>query len=272
MNTTNDSFEFNQKRAEYCVAAAGQAIDLLPNSFDAVNLYKNGPWYSQVGHMMQASAIIMLEISFGASHSSALDMTLKIEKLLGWLHEMAKHNATAYRAWRQCIDLLVTIAPRIGMDRSNIDTTPPEVNPASEGRHHSVYPSTSGIEQPRGASSGGEDYQAPTAAPAPHRPHSQQPEFQPWPPIFHPDAPLFDGFQGAWPDNDFFAFDPSLMDPLDFGAVPDPGPLTVNAVTQWDAMLATASDTQQSAVTSQPEDSTMAHFHWEEHSGGGGQP
>jgi hypothetical protein len=81
--------------AGHCIAAASHAIDLLPNSFDPVNLYKHGPWFSQVSLIMQACAIIMLQMSFRESRPSVQELATKVEKLISWLREMAMHNTAA---------------------------------------------------------------------------------------------------------------------------------------------------------------------------------
>ena len=264
---TKDSLEFIQTKAEGCVSAAENAIDLLPKSFDPVHLYKSGPWYSQVSLIMQAFAIIMLELSLGASHSSSVQtLTLKIEKVVAWLREMAKHNAAAYRAWKQCIDLLASLAPRMGMDMSIINMAPPEVNSASEERHRSVYPSTPNIKRPHGMSNAGEDHQPLSATLAAIELQSQQPEPQPWPLPFDPEAPLWDSnssLERTCHDNDFFAFDSSLIDLLDFSHVAN-SPVPSEA-----AMGNLASGHPQSTATSEQQETTAAYFGWEEPLGRG---
>jgi hypothetical protein len=269
MKLTKDTSEFNRLRAEYCVAAAGHAVDLLPDSFDAVNLYKNGPWYNQVSLIMQACAIIMLEMSLRASLSSSIQyLTSKIEKLVGWLHEMAKHNAAAYRAWKQCTNSLASLAPRISMDMSNINMNSPQVNAKSEGRQHSVYPSIYGIDRPRDVLDS--ENQASSAIPDTMETHSQGLESQPWQAPFHSDIPLFDpsiDFEEPWQEHDFFTFDSTLMNFLDSSAVTAAGPPETGLDTQWTTMPTSTFDNQPSTTASGTHDTIMGYFGGAELSG-----
>lgn len=116
LDTTEKSKEFDRATAAKCVHAAKDMLDLLPNEPDPVALYKVAPWWCLVHHLVQASTISMLELSFHADHVpeevEAILQTAK--KAARWLRSMAEVDLAASRAWRLCEDMLHKVATIVG--------------------------------------------------------------------------------------------------------------------------------------------------------------
>ena len=134
-----------RKRAEDCITAAKKTIELLSDSFDAVDLYQYGPWYNQVSIVMQACSVIMLVLSLRTVQLMIQSLLPTVERMIAWLREMARHNAEAYRGWHQCISTLEALASRTDLDLSNINTSVPTWDSDTKGRKHSVFPTTASI-------------------------------------------------------------------------------------------------------------------------------
>jgi len=122
--------EFNRTAAARCVHAARDLMNMLPNVPNAVGLYRVSPWWCLVHHIVQASTVLMLELSFRADHmpNEADDILEAAKKAVYWLRSMSDDNVAARRAWRLCDDLLHKVAPRI---RRSADNMPDGVLPPS---------------------------------------------------------------------------------------------------------------------------------------------
>ncbi|KAJ9641099.1 hypothetical protein H2199_005767 [Coniosporium tulheliwenetii] len=123
---TMQSKEFNIDEARACVNAARAMVDLLPDKPDPVFLYKNGPWWCQVHLLMQASSILMLELSFSCEHMrhEKRQIVDSLKKLVRWLRRMGEDNNAADRACDHIVRLLEKVAPKIDVDVSDIVSPP----------------------------------------------------------------------------------------------------------------------------------------------------
>jgi len=122
------SMEFNRTAAARCVHAARDLIDMLPNEPNAVGLDRVSPWWCLVHHLVQATTVLMLELSFRADHmpNEADDILEAAKKGIYWLRSMSEDNVAARRAWRLCAGLLPKVAPKIGRHADNLpDGIPP---------------------------------------------------------------------------------------------------------------------------------------------------
>lgn len=110
------SREFNRDAACRCVEAALEMLALIPDEPNAVGLNRIGPWWNILHYLVQSATVIMLEMSFRASHMPEEASTLlkAAKKAVRWLHQMAEDNVSAKRAWRLCDSMLRETAPRIG--------------------------------------------------------------------------------------------------------------------------------------------------------------
>lgn len=121
--------------ATECVESACLMLEQLPDEPDAINLHMSSPWWCLIHYLMQATTVLLLELSFHSKHvphkSSAVASSAR--KAILWLYEMAKYSATSQRAWALCDKFARRLSPHIGLDMSNLPSTltPHEGRPAS---------------------------------------------------------------------------------------------------------------------------------------------
>ncbi|KAF2136880.1 uncharacterized protein K452DRAFT_236721, partial [Aplosporella prunicola CBS 121167] len=89
------SKDLNNRMARECVVSARSIANLFPEDVDSRWVYRKGPWWCIVHHIMQAMAILMLELAFQGRHMAepGLDKGAIIEaaeKLTKWLVRMAE--------------------------------------------------------------------------------------------------------------------------------------------------------------------------------------
>ena len=114
--TSEKSKEFDRATAAKCVHAAKDMLNLLPNQPNPFGLYKVAPWWCVVHHLVQASTVSMLELSFQADHvPEEVDHILQTaKKAAHWLRSMAETDLAASRAWRLCEGMLHKVASIVG--------------------------------------------------------------------------------------------------------------------------------------------------------------
>ena len=117
-NQSGKAKDLNRSCATNCVHAATSMIGLLPNEPDISGACSTGPWWSLVHHLMQAAAIMMLELSFGAGdRPDRADEDLEtVQKALNWLDGMSSNEIAAYRASQLCGDMLAKVVQKMGRD------------------------------------------------------------------------------------------------------------------------------------------------------------
>ncbi|KAL5402472.1 hypothetical protein PMIN04_012984 [Paraphaeosphaeria minitans] len=98
---------FDKRTAEICVEAALGLAELLPSS-DPQSLYKDGPWWSIVHIIMQAMAVLLLELSYGLDHTQGdrSDVKKGVKKMLHWLGAMRHIDPVVERAHKVVIRIL----------------------------------------------------------------------------------------------------------------------------------------------------------------------
>ncbi|KAL8946438.1 MAG: hypothetical protein Q9222_007167 [Ikaeria aurantiellina] len=106
----------DQFNATSCVLAARSLVDLLPHQPDPTRLYRVTPWWNMVHHLMQAATVLMLELSFRASHCPGMvdELVQAVQKVVRWLYSMSANDKAAGRAWRLSNDLLRKVVPKVG--------------------------------------------------------------------------------------------------------------------------------------------------------------
>lgn len=140
---SNTSKDFNKNAAMRCVRAAAGTISLIPTGRpDPVALYKIAPWWCTVHYLMQAVTVLILELSFRASHmpNEAEEILESARKAVCWLNAMAVESVAARRAWKICDEMLRKVAPKIGRDVNDLPSdTPPSRSQSqhSSTSHHS---------------------------------------------------------------------------------------------------------------------------------------
>ncbi|KIY00048.1 uncharacterized protein Z520_04686 [Fonsecaea multimorphosa CBS 102226] len=124
---SSKSLEFNRNSAASCVEAAMDMLQLIPDKPNAVGLMRVGPWWNIVHWLVQATTVLMLEISFRANHMPEEAETIfeSCKKGIRWLHALAEDNISARRAWTLCFTLFKESASRIGRDVDDLPQDPP---------------------------------------------------------------------------------------------------------------------------------------------------
>lgn len=125
--------KLNRTIAAKCVHSAKAVLDMLPNEPNTVGLYRVTPWWCLVHHLVQATTVLMLELSFRADHmpNEAEDMLAAAKKAVIWLRAMSEENIAAHRAWKLCDNMLRKVAPKIGQTVDDIPIAYRASNPYS---------------------------------------------------------------------------------------------------------------------------------------------
>ncbi|KAJ9609222.1 hypothetical protein H2200_006994 [Cladophialophora chaetospira] len=124
---SNKSLEFNRNSAAACVESAMEMLQLIPDEPNAVGLIRVGPWWNILHWLVQATTILMLEISFRVNHMPEEAETIleSSKKGIRWLHALAEENASARRAWSTCNGLFRDAAKKIGRTIDDLPSSPP---------------------------------------------------------------------------------------------------------------------------------------------------
>ncbi len=127
-NQSAQSREFNRVAAERCVDAAQEMLSLIPDEPNAVGLNSIGPWWNTLHYLMQATVVMMLEMSFRSSHmpEEAGNLLKATKKAVRWMHQMAEDSVSARRAWQFCDAQIRETAPKVGGDCTGIPTQAPD--------------------------------------------------------------------------------------------------------------------------------------------------
>ncbi|OJK04526.1 hypothetical protein ASPACDRAFT_1877814 [Aspergillus aculeatus ATCC 16872] len=106
--------EFGQEIAAECVESACHMLRLFPEDLKAATLYTASPWWCLLHYLMQATAVLALELAFQAQHVP--DKTPMVSKALDkayeWLSLMSRTQKTPERARRLCDRLLRQLKQR----------------------------------------------------------------------------------------------------------------------------------------------------------------
>ncbi|KIX06227.1 uncharacterized protein Z518_04202 [Rhinocladiella mackenziei CBS 650.93] len=133
-NQSTKSLEFNRNSATTCVEAAMEMLQLMPDEPNAVGLIRVGPWWNILHWLVQATTVLMLEISFRVNHMpEEADAILdSCKKAIRWLHALGEDNQSAKRAWSLCFTMLREAVKKIGRDVEDLPPNPPGKPPSAE--------------------------------------------------------------------------------------------------------------------------------------------
>lgn len=111
--------------ATECVESACLMLDQLPDEPDAISLHGSSPWWCLIHYLMQATTVLLLELSFHSKHVLHKPgiVASSAKKAILWLYEMAKYSATSQRAWVLCDRFARRLEPHIGLDMSDLPST-----------------------------------------------------------------------------------------------------------------------------------------------------
>lgn len=121
---SHSSQQFNAEAAQKCLKSAIEMLDLLPTQVDSRAFCQDGPWATLLHHIMQATSVLLLEISLTFDHNPDLKLPIYSHcgKALLWLHSLAADNTAARKAWAQCNDALQELGRRDKVDLSYLPT------------------------------------------------------------------------------------------------------------------------------------------------------
>lgn len=139
------SKDFNRTSAASCVDSAREMLQMLPDEPNAVGLNRIGPWWCLVHCLMQATVVVLLELSLRAHHmpEEAENIFEAAKKAVRWQHSLGEESYSARRAWNLCNKMLREAAPKIGREVENLPEHAP--GPLSEPPHSNPRTSSSGL-------------------------------------------------------------------------------------------------------------------------------
>ncbi|RII19286.1 hypothetical protein CUC08_Gglean001950 [Alternaria sp. MG1] len=110
---SSKSMNFNTDTAETCVEAARQMAMLFPEQPDTGFIYSQGPWWDVVHIIMQALAVLLLEMAYEGKHlkDEKADILACIKKMIRWLRAMKANDPVAARAHDVVYKILNSCAP-----------------------------------------------------------------------------------------------------------------------------------------------------------------
>ena len=125
------SRDFNRVSATTCIDSAREMLQMLPDEPNAVGLNRIGPWWCILHHLMQATVVLLMELSFRSHHIpvEAEDIFDVAKKAVRWLHDLGDESCSARRAWAMCNKMLREAAPKIGREVEHLpDEAPGPLN------------------------------------------------------------------------------------------------------------------------------------------------
>ena len=193
-NESDTSKEFNQIAATKCVHAALGMIDFLPSEPNPIGLYQHVPWWSILHYMMQATTILMMELSYGAYHmpNEADRIFNSVKKAVYWFYRMAEKSIAVSRAWKLSNEMLRKVASKIGRQVDDMPSEPPPLIPSHQDE---LSRSARGMQGPARL---GRRHDFPQQAPTQpwYEPPSHLEHYTGFNPMFHTSYDQFAPFRG----------------------------------------------------------------------------
>lgn len=123
---SNKSSSFSHKMALVSLEAATRMLDLIPDAPDPFQLYQLAPWWSILHFLMQATTVLLLELSFANVHAPREEKNtfLSAKKAIRWLYAMSEHSTASLRAWQLCDGCMRRIATGMNYDVSDLPPLP----------------------------------------------------------------------------------------------------------------------------------------------------
>ncbi|KAJ5167877.1 uncharacterized protein N7482_003471 [Penicillium canariense] len=124
---------FSHEMAVLTLEAAERMLDLIPDEPNAIQLYEISPWWCILHYLMQATTVLLLELSFGTVHvpASEQNIILQSKKAVRWLYAMSDYSIASRRAWQLCDISLRRLAAGMKFDVSDMPSSSYHPAPAS---------------------------------------------------------------------------------------------------------------------------------------------
>lgn len=107
-NQSDESAKIDSNTAKICVQSATSLTGLLPAIPDLIFIYQEGPWWSLTHYIMQAIAVLLLDIANSSQHAPHdTEILQSLRKLIQWLSAMRVGDSAAERACRVVFELVM---------------------------------------------------------------------------------------------------------------------------------------------------------------------
>ncbi|KAI9883599.1 MAG: hypothetical protein M1823_004635 [Watsoniomyces obsoletus] len=117
-----ESRQFNETTGAACTQAARDMIAMLPDEPNATGVYSVGPWWAFLHYVVQAVAVLLVELSEHGQRQAPEHQGIfrEAKKAIRWLWALGARGSRAARAWAALDDLIRRIAPYVGGDVSDL--------------------------------------------------------------------------------------------------------------------------------------------------------
>ena len=127
----NQANSFSHEVSVAVLEATQRLIGLLPDEPDASRIYQICPWWCILHYLMQATTVLLLELSFGCVHIPQEEKNIleAAKKGIRCLHAMSECSVASRRAWELCDWNFRRLAAGLKFDVSDIPTTNYQLDP-----------------------------------------------------------------------------------------------------------------------------------------------
>ncbi|KAL4810418.1 fungal-specific transcription factor domain-containing protein [Aspergillus unguis] len=121
-NSPSQTRPFSHEMSISVLEAAQRLVALIPDVPDSSRIYQLCPWWCILHYLMQATTVLLLELSFGSIHmpESKKEILAAAKKGVRWLYAMAESSLASRRAWELCDKNLRGLAIGLNLDISDI--------------------------------------------------------------------------------------------------------------------------------------------------------
>lgn len=122
--TSNEEKRFSYIMAVSTVKHARKMAQLISGVSSGGQIFGISPWWSCLHYVMQAAAVLIIELSLNCVHVADEDKgsVMRLTKrCIRWLDQTSKKSLASHRAWQICDSSLRRLASRIGL---NVDDLP----------------------------------------------------------------------------------------------------------------------------------------------------
>lgn len=135
---------FSHEMAITTLESSCQMLDLIPDEPVATQLYDICPWWCILHFLMQATTVLLLELSFGSIHMPGEERRFlgAAKKGVRWLYAMSESSIAARRGWQLCDNNLRCIAEGFDYDVTDMPTFPYQAKPDHPTGFDPSYTST----------------------------------------------------------------------------------------------------------------------------------
>ncbi|GLB05261.1 hypothetical protein AtubIFM57258_011299 [Aspergillus tubingensis] len=137
---SNKKETFSHEMAVISLDSAQKMLDLIPDVPDAVRLYDICPWWCILHYLMQATTVLLLELSFGSIHmpDEEANFLHAAKKAIRWLFAMSENSLASRRAWELCYGSLRQIAAGMSYDISDLPACGFEAQPRAQDQSQAL--------------------------------------------------------------------------------------------------------------------------------------